>query len=267
MTAAIGKVYLVGAGPGEPTLITLRGFQLLQQAEVVFYDYLVNPVVLSHAGLLDRRDSPELVCLGRHGAGRLLPQEEINKRMVAAATAGKVVVRLKGGDPAIFGRTAEEVAALEAAGIPYEIVPGVTSALAASSYAGIPLTHRDVSSCVAFITGQECRDKEFDSLDLAGLAKFPGTLVFYMGVTTAPRWSAELIAHGKSAATPVAIIRRATFADQQVVKSTLGELADVLAPISCAPPRLSWWVRWLAPRRSRCGFRVLIRWPRNRSWG
>ena len=239
MTTKTGKVYLVGAGPGEPTLITLRGFQLLQRAEVIFYDYLVDPVALGLAGLLDEcATPPELVCLGRHGEGRLLSQTEINEQMVAAAQAGKMVVRLKGGDPAIFGRTAEEIAALEAAKIPYEVVPGVTSALAASSYAGIPLTHRDVSSCVAFVTGQECRDKEFDSLDLANLAKFPGTLVFYMGVTTAPRWSTELIAHGKPAATPVAIIRRATFTDQQVVKTTLGELADVLAPGKMRPPAI-----------------------------
>ncbi|MDZ4658833.1 MAG: uroporphyrinogen-III C-methyltransferase [Bythopirellula sp.] len=239
MTTKTGKVYLVGAGPGEPTLITLRGFELLKQAEVIFYDYLVDPVALGQAGLLDEsRTPPELVCLGRHGEGRLLSQAEINEQMVAAAQSGKMVVRLKGGDPAIFGRTAEEIAALEAANIPYEVVPGVTSALAASSYTGIPFTHRDVSSCVAIVTGQECRDKEFDSLDLAGLAKFPGTLVFYMGVTTAPRWSTELIAHGKPAATPVAIIRRATFADQQVVKTTLGELADVLAPKKMRPPAI-----------------------------
>ena len=238
MSNNIGKVYLVGAGPGEPSLITVRGFQLLQLADVVFYDYLVDPVVLRHAGLHDRETPAELVCLGRHGEGRLLSQTEINDSMVAASVAGKMVVRLKGGDPAIFGRTAEEIAALEAAGVPYEVVPGVTSALAASSYAGIPLTHRDVSSCVAFVTGQECREKEFDSLDLASLAKFPGTLVFYMGVTSAPQWSAELIAHGKPAATPVAIIRHATFADQQVIKTTLGELADVLAPRKMRPPAI-----------------------------
>jgi uroporphyrinogen III methyltransferase / synthase len=239
MATATGKVYLVGAGPGEPSLITMRGFSLLERADVVFYDYLVDPVVLSHAGLLDENSTPrELVCLGRHGAGRLLSQDEINAAMVAAAKQGKMVVRLKGGDPAIFGRTAEEIAALEAADIPYEVVPGVTSALAASSYAGIPLTHRDIASTVAFVTGQEGKEKEFDSLDLAKLAVFPGTLVFYMGVTTAPRWSTELMAHGKPAATPVAIIRRATFADQHVIKTTLGELADLIASTKLRPPAI-----------------------------
>lgn len=239
MSTATGKVYLVGAGPGEPSLITVRGFTLLEQADVVFYDYLVDPVLLSHAGLLDENSTPrELVCLGRHGAGRLLSQDEINAAMIAAALDGKMVVRLKGGDPAIFGRTAEEIAALETAGIPYEVVPGVTSALAASSYAGIPLTHRDVASTVALVTGQECRDKELDSLDLARLAQFPGTLVFYMGVTTVPRWSTELIAHGKPSETPVAIIRRATLVDQQVIKTTLAEVANLIQSTMLRPPAI-----------------------------
>lgn len=239
MTNTIGKVYLVGAGPGEPSLITLRGFELLRQADVVLYDYLVDPVVLSHAGFFDPHTAPpELVCLGRHGAGRLVSQEEINEMMVAAAREGKTVVRLKGGDPAIFGRTAAEIAALDAADIPYEVVPGVTSALAASSYAGIPLTHRDSASCVAFVTGHEGQDKDSGELDYASLARFPGTLVFYMGVTTAGRWTSELIAHGKPTATPVAIVRRATFSDQKIVKTTLGELPDVLATQQMRPPAI-----------------------------
>src|SRR5690606_18053331 len=183
------------------------------------------PVVLDHA--ISNRlggTKPEMRCLGRHGHGRLIPQQEINELMIAAARQGKVVVRLKGGDPAIFGRTAEELAALEAAEVEYEVVPGVTSALAASSYSGIPLTHRDVASCVAFITGQECRDKLSSSLELAKLAEFPGTLVFYMGVTSAPVWSQELIACGKSAETPVAVIRHASLAHQEVFETTLGDL-------------------------------------------
>jgi len=234
-----GKVYLVGAGPGDPTLITMRGFTWLRRADVVFYDYLVNPVVLSHAGLLDGDNaSTELVCLGRHGHGRILSQTEINDQMIAAARSGKRVVRLKGGDPAIFGRTAEEIAALEAAGIPYEVVPGVTAALAASAYAGIPLTHRDWASSVAFVTGQECLDKESQSLDFANLAKFPGTLVVYMGVTTAPRWSAELMKHGKPADTPVAIVRRCSHPDQQITKTTLGQLPQTLAPGKLRPPAI-----------------------------
>jgi len=228
-----GKVYLVGAGPGDPALITLRGCEVLAEAQVVFYDYLVNPLLLKHVG-----PETELVCLGRHGHGRILSQTEINAQVIAAAQAGKIVVRLKGGDPAIFGRTAEEIAALEAAGIGYEVVPGVTAALAASSYAGIPLTHRETASCVAFITGQEGRNKNGTSLDLANLASFPGTLVFYMGVTTAPRWSAELIQHGKPAETPVAVVRHCSLPTQQVVKTTLGQLAEVLATKKMRPPAI-----------------------------
>lgn len=239
MTNEPGKVYLVGAGPGDPSLITLRGFRLLQRADVVFYDYLVDPVVLNQAGLQGEDSRPrELVCLGRHGEGRILSQKEINQQMVASARAGKIVVRLKGGDPAIFGRTAEEIVALESAGLPYEVVPGVTSGLAASSYSGIPLTHREVASCVALITGQESEAKTGETLDLANLAKFPGTLVYYMGVTTAREWSTQLISHGKAATTPVAIVRRCTFSDQQVLKTTLGELSDFVAAHKLRPPAI-----------------------------
>ena len=233
MPKQIGKVYLVGAGPGDPGLLTLRGCELLEQAEVVFYDYLANPLLLGHAA-----DTAGLVCLGRHGQGRVLSQDEINRQVIAAAQTGKQVVRLKGGDPSIFARTGEEIAALEAAGICYEVVPGVTAALAASSYAGVPLTHRDHASCVAFVTGQECRDKAGESLDLANLAKFPGTLVFYMGVTTAPVWASELVKHGKPATTPVAIVRHCSLPEQQTVRTTLGELPEVLAAQKMRPPAI-----------------------------
>ena len=228
-----GKVYLVGAGPGDPSLLTLRGCEVLQLADTVFYDYLVNPRVLTHA-----QSTAELVCLGRHGHGRVHTQDEINALVLKAAQAGQTVVRLKGGDPAFFGRTAEEIASLESAGIPYEVVPGVTSASAASSYAGIPLTHRDCASSVAFVTGQQCRGNEGSPLDLANLAKFPGTLVFYMGVTTAPDWSAELISHGKPADTPVAIVRRCSLPQQQTLLTTLGELPDLLAAKKLRPPAI-----------------------------
>ncbi|HYO24295.1 MAG TPA: uroporphyrinogen-III C-methyltransferase, partial [Lacipirellulaceae bacterium] len=227
-----GKAYLIGAGPGDPGLLTLRGRRLLGVADVVLYDYLANPRILQYA-----RADAELVCLGRHGAGRMLSQGEIAKRMIAEARAGRIVARLKGGDPAIFGRTAEETAALEAAGIAYEIVPGVTSALAASSYAGIPLTHRAAASCVALVTGQECVGKA-EGLDMEGLARFPGTLVFYMGVTSAPEWSAALVSHGKAADTPVAIVRHATLPGQQTVRTTLGELGGLVARTNLRPPAL-----------------------------
>jgi len=232
MAKSTGKAYLIGAGPGDPGLLTLRGRQRLGQADVVLYDYLVNPRILQYA-----RPGAELCCLGRHGQGRLVTQDEIHEQMIAAARAGKIVARLKGGDPAIFGRTAEELAALDAAGVPYEVVPGISSAQAASSYTGIPLTHRDSASCVALVTGQQSRDRE-DSLDMEGLARFPGTLVFYMGVTSAPQWSAELIAHGKPRDTPVAIVRRASWPQQQTMTTTLGELATVLAPGNVRPPAI-----------------------------
>jgi uroporphyrinogen III methyltransferase/synthase len=232
MPLATGKAYLIGAGPGDPGLLTLRGRQLLSEAELVLYDYLVDPQILAYA-----RAGAELVCLGRHGAGRLVTQDEVHQRMIAAAHAGQIVARLKGGDPAVFGRTAEETAALEAAGVPYEIVPGVTAALAASSYAGVPLTHRSAASCVALVTGQECQGKDpSEALDMAGLARFPGTLAFYMGVTSAPDWAAGLIAHGKSPATPVAIVRRATLPEQSVIETTLGELPGVVAARRLRPP-------------------------------
>ncbi len=227
------KAYLIGAGPGDPGLMTLRGAALVAQADLVLYDYLVNPRVLAAA-----RPDAELVCLGRHGHGRILTQDEIHERMIAAARAGRMVVRLKGGDPAIFGRTAEELAALAAAGVPYEVVPGVTAALAASSYAGIPLTHRESASCVAFVTGRECQDKEGAPLDMAGLAQFPGTLVFYMGVLTAHEWAAALVAFGKPADTPVAVIRHATLPQQTIAVTTLSELPSLVRRERLRPPAI-----------------------------
>jgi uroporphyrinogen III methyltransferase/synthase len=230
MTTSLGKVYLVGAGPGDPGLITLRGAECLRAADVVLYDYLANPKLLAHA-----RPGAELICLGRHGHGRIMSQDEINDAMLRHARAGRTVVRLKGGDATIFAHLAEELAPLDAAGIPYEIVPGVTAAQTASSHAGIPLTQRDDASCVAFVTGQESPDKQ-PALDYAALAAFPGTLVFYMGITTAPNWSRALIAHGKAETTPVAVVRRASLPDQETLSTTLDELADVLHRKKLRPP-------------------------------
>lgn len=226
-----GRVYLVGAGPGDPGLIALRGVECLRRADLVLYDYLVNPRILAHAPA-----RAETVCLGRHGQDRLLPQAEVNARLVAAARAGKTVVRLKGGDPLVFARAADELAALIAAGVPFEIVPGITAALAAGSCAGIPLTDRELSSAVALVTGQENEEKESPPLDYDGLAAFPGTLVFYMGVTTAPRWTAALMAAGKPPATPAAIVRRCSWPDQVTVACTLGSVADELARRRMRPP-------------------------------
>lgn len=229
----VGLVYLVGAGPGDPGLLTLRGLECLRRADLVLYDYLADPQVLEHAAA-----GAELVCLGRHGRDRIVPQSEINDRLVREARAGKTVVRLKGGDPAVFARTAEEAAVLAEAGIPFEIVPGITAALAASSYAGIPLTHRDFASAVALITGQEKDDKRESALDYRALASFPGTLVFYMGVTTAPIWTKALIEGGKSANTPAAILRHVSWADQTVHHCTLSTIAETLAEHRIRPPAL-----------------------------
>ena len=227
----VGKVYLVGAGPGDPGLITLRGIECLERADVVLYDYLVNPNILQHAA-----DTCECICLGRHGRTRVWPQEEVNAAIVSHARNGKTVVRLKGGDPIVFGRYVEESSALRAAGIPFEVVPGITAALAAGSYANIPITHRDFASAAALITGQEHPGKTETSLDYDALARFPGTLILYMGVTTAPVWSAALMQAGKDAETPVAIVRRCSFPDQQTIRCTLGRVAQEAAGLR--PPVL-----------------------------
>ncbi len=187
--------------------------------------------VLHHA----RRDAI-LICAGKHGRDRIFTQDEINQLLIQHVRNGQTVVRLKGGDPAIFARVSEEVAALTAAGIDYEIVPGITAALAAGSYAGIPITQRGIASAVAFITGHEQDDKNIPTLDFEALARFPGTLVFYMGVTTAAEWTDALIAAGKPAHTPAAIIRRCTWPDQRTILCTLGEAAARIAAEHLRPP-------------------------------
>ena len=227
----VGKVYLVGAGPGDPGLITLRGIECLQRADVVLYDYLVNPNILQHAAA-----ACECICLGRHGRTRVWPQDEVNAAMVSHARNGKTVVRLKGGDPIVFGRYVEESSALRAAGVPFEVIPGITAALAAGSYANIPITHRDFASAAALVTGQEHPGKTETSLDYEALARFPGTLILYMGVTTAPVWSAALMHAGKDAETPVAIVRRCSFPDQQTIRCTLRTVAQEAARLR--PPVL-----------------------------
>jgi uroporphyrin-III C-methyltransferase len=212
-------------------LITVRGTQCLAQADLVLYDYLINVALLEYAPA-----TAERVCLGHPHHGRAVPQPEVNERMVAAARAGQIVVRLKSGDPHVFGRGAEEVEALVAAGIPFEVVPGVTAAAAAASHAGIPLTHRDLASAVAFITGHRRADTAEPAWDYQALAQFPGTLVFYMGMSTAPDWSAALVRGGRAAVTPVAIVRRASWADQEATYCTLGTVAQVIEQRGIEPP-------------------------------
>ncbi len=229
----MGIVYLVGAGPGDPDLLTLRGAECLRRADLVLYDYLVNPAILRHA-----RASTQLVCLGRPHGGRATPQADVERQMIEAARADRTVVRLKCGDPAVFGRGAEEVTALTTAGVPFEIVPGVTAASALFSYAGIPLTHREAASAVALVTGHQANVVHGPPLDYARLAGFPGTVVFYMGVSTSRRWSEEFVRGGRSPDTPVAIVRRVSWPDQQTYRATLGTVADVIQREQVRPPCL-----------------------------
>ncbi len=229
-----GTVFLVGAGPGDPGLITLRGVECLARADLVLYDYLVDPRLLRHAP-----PAAQLVCLGHHSRERIVQQDEINDMMVRAAEEGRTVVRLKGGDPDVFGRAAEEADALRAAQIAYQIVPGVTAALAAAGCAEICLTHADHSSCLALVAGQERHDKKGPQLDYGALAGFPGTLVFYMGIRSAPVWSQALIAGGKPADTPVAIVRRCTLPDQTVVRCTLATVAETIRRARIRPPAVT----------------------------
>lgn len=229
-----GTVYLVGAGPGDPGLLTLRGAELLARADLVLYDGLVNPLLLRHAQAETVRTCRSMV----DGRDRILKQDAINQRLIDAALAGKTVVRLKGGDPLIFGRGSEEAAALHAAGIPFEIVPGITAATGAGSYAGIPLTQRNLASAVALITGHEDPEKDEPSLDYRNLAAFPGTLVFYMGLHRLPQIVSRLITAGKSPQTPAAVISRATTPLQRVVQCKLGGLADAATAAELRAPSL-----------------------------
>ena len=228
-----GTVYLVGAGPGDPGLLTVRAVECLGRADLVLYDYLVNPAALKHAS-----PSAELACLGGHGMGRSFTPDEINVQMVEGAQQGKTVVRLKGGDPSVFARGADEREALRGAGIPYEIVPGITAGIAAAAYCEIPITHHEDASAVALIAGRERQGKSASCLDYAALANFPGTLIFYMGVKKASQWSLALIEHGKLPETPVAIVSWCTRARQQTVRCTLATVAEVVAEQGISPPSL-----------------------------
>ena len=221
-----GIVYLIGAGPGDPELLTLRGLNRLKRADIVLYDGLSN------AELLEYAPDAEHLSVGKHGQTRIWKQTEIIQEILRHARAGKTVARLKGGDPAIFARTSEEVDALREANIPFEIVPGITAALAAGSFAGIPITHRRIASAVALVTGHEEPGKPESALNWNALAQFPGTLVVYMGVTTAKTWTQQLIEAGKDPATPTAIIRRCSLPDQQSIHCRLDEVAGHLMPAS-----------------------------------
>jgi uroporphyrinogen III methyltransferase/synthase len=232
-TAKSAMVYLVGAGPGDPGLLTLRGAECLRAADVVIYDALTNVRLLTFAP-----PSAERVPVGKRHGERAMPQEAINELMIHHARAGRSVVRLKGGDPCVFGRIAEELVALRAASIPFEIVPGVTAGLAAPAYAGIPVTHRELASAVAFITGHEDPSKATSQLDWPALAAFPGTLVFYMGVRRLPQLAEALMQQGKAADTPAAVIQWGTTPRQCTIAGSLGEIAGLVREAGLCPPAL-----------------------------
>jgi len=229
-----GKVYLVGAGPGDPGLITVRGKSLLERAEVVVYDYLAGHKLLKHAPA-----TAELIYVGKKGGVKhTFSQEEINQMLVDHALAGKMVVRLKGGDPFIFGRGGEELEKLHVAGVKFEVVPGVTSATAAATYAGIPITHRDYTASVAFLTGHEDPTKESSNIDWSKLSTGAGTLVIYMGIKNLPTIVANLIKYGRDPQTPVAVVRWASTPQQRSVVGTLETITQVVTDAAIKPPAL-----------------------------
>ncbi|MEN6463782.1 MAG: uroporphyrinogen-III C-methyltransferase [Syntrophaceae bacterium] len=227
-----GKVYLIGAGPGDPGLITVKGLKCLGEADVIIYDYLVSPELLRHA----RKDS-RLLYVGKKGGEHSITQSELNKLIVEEAAKGVVVARLKGGDPFIFGRGGEEAEVLAGAKIDFEIVPGVTSAIAVPAYAGIPLTHRTFTSTVCFVTGHEDPNKEQTDIDWKGLSGI-GTLVFLMGVKNLPSIIKNLVEGGKSPQTPAALIRWGTTPDQQTITGTLEDIEKKAEEAGFRPPSI-----------------------------
>ncbi|HWJ51223.1 MAG TPA: uroporphyrinogen-III C-methyltransferase [Solirubrobacteraceae bacterium] len=258
-TISTGTVFLVGAGPGDPGLLTARAIELIATADVILYDRLIPSSALDGA-----RAHAELLFVGKEGGGPSVPQDETEALMVERSLEGKTVVRLKGGDPFVFGRGGEEALTLRAAGIAFEVVPGVTAGVAASAYAGIPVTHRGVARAVALITGQtregsagETAEEDDAAMNWDALAAFPGTLVLYMGVRRLPHIAASLIAAGRSPSEPVAVIEKGTLPDQRTVSATLATIAEtvqqegirapsitVVGPVAALAEELS----WLGPR-------------------
>jgi uroporphyrinogen III methyltransferase/synthase len=226
-----GKVYLVGAGPGDPKLLTLRGKECLEQADVVLYDYLANPALLEYL-----KPGADRVYVGRRGRGRYGEQAEINRLMIERAKAGDTVIRLKGGDPFVFGRGGEEAEAIADAGIPFEVIPGVTAAVAVPAYAGIPVTHRTLASSVAIVTGHEDPTKPSSTLEWDQLASTRGTVVFLMGLKNLPAIVAHLTACGRPATTPVALIRWGTRAEQRTIVGTLADIVNKADRAALEPP-------------------------------
>ena len=234
MSEVIGKVGLVGAGPGDPGLITVRGLRCLQRADVVVVDRLVNPA------LLDDAPQAEKIYVGKAPGHHTCSQEHINELLVDLAHRAKFIVRLKGGDPFVFGRGGEEALALVEHGVPFEVVPGVTSGVAVPTAAGIPLTHRTMASSVTFITGHPAISAGLEATEVIDYARLPvgETLVFYMAVSRLTHIVAELIAHGHDPATPAAAIERGTCPDQRIHTATLGDIAQRCAEAHLKPPAI-----------------------------
>ena len=228
---AHGQVSLVGAGPGDPELLTLRALRRIAEADVVLYDNLVGPEILQWV-----TQGAECHYVGKKAAKHALPQDDVNQWLIDLARAGKRVVRLKGGDPFVFGRGGEEMDALLEAGISVEVVPGITAAVGCAAYAGIPLTHRDWAQSVTFATGH--LKHGLDELDWAGLSRPTQTVVFYMGMTAAAGIAEALMAHSRAPETPVAVIYHGTRPDQKVVIATLKTLAKQISAEAIKPPAL-----------------------------
>jgi uroporphyrinogen III methyltransferase/synthase len=244
-------VYLVGAGPGDPGLMTARSLELIAAADVVVYDRLIPNGALAGA-----RADARLIYAGKEGGGEQIPQPETERLLVEHGATGAMVVRLKGGDPFVFGRGGEEAETLRAAGIEFEVVPGVTSGIAAPAYAGIPVTHRDAASAVAFLTGHEDPGKPDSALDWRALAAFPGTLVVYMGVRQLTAIAAKLISGGRSPEEPAALVHRGTMPGQRAAVGTLATISEravteritapaiaIFGPVAALRDRLAWFER------------------------
>lgn len=227
------KVYLVGAGPGDPSLITVKGLDCIKAADVIIYDQLANPKLLSYA-----KPNAELVYVGKIAGDHTLPQEQINQLLVEKAKSGKTVCRLKGGDPFVFGRGGEEAEELVAAGIEFEFVPGITSAIAVPAYAGIPVTHREYTSNFAVITGHEDPTKETSSIQWEKLATSVGTLIFLMGVSNLPLIVEQLLKYGRAKETPVALIRHGTLPKQETLIGTLADISETAKQKKFKPPAI-----------------------------
>ena len=233
MTESTGKVILVGAGPGDPELITLRGKRAIESADVIVYDHLASRALLDHA------PHAEKICVGKRAAQHTMPQDEINRLLAEKAERGLTVVRLKGGDPYVFGRGSEEAEFIAGRRIPLEVVPGIPAAVGAAASAGVPLTDRRYASSVAFVTGHEDPGKAQSSVDWAHLAKGGGTVVIYMGVRNLAEIAARLIEHGRPPDTPVSLIERATTPKQRTLRGTLAGIGELARAENIGPPALA----------------------------